>query len=105
MESKKEIQKLYEKYISQDIDLTEEYKKSSKEFAKKVEEFEQNLKIENFAFIKEFEEICKLMSKMQEEQAKKSFEIGYSMGVNLTLEALLANMTALILLPSSFIVK
>ena len=88
MESKKEIQKLYEKYISQDIDLTEEYKKTSKEFAKKVEEFEQNLKIENFAFIKEFEEICKLMSKMQEEQAKKSFEIGYSMGVNLTLEAI-----------------
>lgn len=88
MESKKEIQKLYEKYISQDIDLTEEYKKASKEFAKKVEEFEQNLKIENFAFIKEFEEICKLMSKMQEEQAKKNFEIGYSMGVNLTLEAI-----------------
>lgn len=28
------------------------------------------------------------MSKMQEEQAKKSFEIGYSMGVNLTLEAI-----------------
>ena len=38
--------------------------------------------------LKEFEEICKLMSNMQEEQAKKSFEIGYSMGVNLTLEAI-----------------
>ena len=88
MENKKEIQKLYEKYISQDMELTEEYKEASKEFAKKAEKFEKSLKIKDFALLKEFENICKLMSNMQEEQAKKSFEIGYSMGVNLTLEAI-----------------
>ena len=88
MENKREIQKLYENYVSQNIAVTEEYKQTSKEFANKIEKFEKNLKAKDISLIQELEEILNLINKMNEEQAKKSFEAGYSMGVNLTFEAI-----------------
>ena len=84
MKNKKEIQKIYENYVSQNIILTEEYKKASEEFAIRIEKLEEGLEE---SVVKELDKICQLMSKMQEEQAKKSFEEGFSLGVNLTLEA------------------
>lgn len=86
MDKKKEIQSLYENYVSQNISLTENYKKYSNEFAKSVDGLIQRLSKVDENLIEEVNCICDLMSEMQEEQAKIAFESGYILGTNILME-------------------
>ena len=85
MENRKEIEKLYENYVSPNILPTDKYKKIKNEFIKSMENLEKKVD-ENI--MREIEDVCEKMRELQEEQSKQMFEEGYKLGVNLIIEAI-----------------
>ena len=80
MENDSELQKLYEDYVSQNIVITEKYNEYSKQFANNMDNLITKLNTLDKNLIKEIEKIIDLMTKMQEEQSRQSFKLGYSLG-------------------------
>lgn len=80
MENDSELQKLYEDYVSQNIVITEKYNEYSKQFANNMDNLITKLNNLDKNLIKEIEKIIDLMTKMQEEQSRQSFKLGYSLG-------------------------
>ena len=78
MENDSELQKLYEDYVSQNIVITEKYNEYSKQFANNMDNLITKLNTLDKNLIKEIEKIIDLMTKMQEEQSRQSFKLGYS---------------------------
>ena len=85
MDSKKTVKKLYEDYISQNNTPTKEYLKAKDEFESTLIEWEKNISASEKTRL---ETICKCLFKMNKEQETNAFVEGYTLGTNLTTEAI-----------------
>lgn len=89
IENKKTIIKLYEEYISQNNQPTKEYVKLKEDFEIILNELIKNKKDEESLKI---ERLCECLLKMNKEQETKAFVEGYTLGTNLTTEAIYRGM-------------
>lgn len=88
-ENKKTIMKLYNEYISQNNNPTKKYIELKKEFEKTVKELTEGVTENEKTKI---ERICECLLEMGKEQETNAFVEGYTLGTNLTTEAIYRGM-------------
>jgi len=85
MDSKKTIIKLYEEYISKNNKPTKEYLNLKNEFEETVGMLSKNISDSEKSRL---ERVCECLIKMNREQETNAFVEGYTLGTNLTTEAI-----------------
>ena len=83
--NKKTIIKLYEEYISPNNKSTKEYEKLKDEFAYTLEDLMENM---SDGKKEKLGKVCDCLLKMGKEQEVSAFVEGYTLGTNLTTEAI-----------------
>ena len=85
MESKKTIMKLYNEYVAENNIPNKEYSKLKDEFETVLNELVHNIPDKEKT---KLEKVCECLLKMGKEQETNAFVEGYTLGTNITTEAI-----------------